>query len=343
MSKFFLILFSELVAFLAAAQAWGSGLGGYDLSLRLPAALSRFSPYADVAGVGGASAASTWASSINPASADWRELPSPHGLVLSPQYSAIPFQEGAVIHVLNESLLWQNDRWGAFMPALTQVRSNHATTLEGLGFEYQLDHCQMLWGKRVAEDWAIGGNFSYASAAMNFDAGPAAVSRTDSQSYDFTLGVLHQAFDRLSWGVVFDYGFSPSRTTLYDLSGEGFGDVAVHDTGYQYLLRPGIAFEYQKDSVIYFDYQLASFFDDTGQLYINRFFLGVEHQVVKSFFLRAGVALDDYGSAGWSAGIGVYPCKKITIDLAYQYDMFPELYPEFRRSQTLAASLGLAF
>ena len=343
MSKLLCVFIGELAAFLAATQAWAGGFGGYDLSLRLPAALSRFSPYADVAGVGGASVASTWASSINPASADWRESPGPHGLGFCPQYSAIPFQEGTVIHVVNEFLMWQNDQWGTFLPALTQVRSNHATTLQGLGFEYQLDNCQIPWGKRIAENWAVGGNFNCSSSEMTFDSGPAVVSRTDSQSYDFSVGVLHQALDRLTLGVVFDYGFSPSRTTFYDLLGTGSGDVTVHDTGYQYLLRPGIAFEYQKDSVIYFDYQLVSFFDDTGQLYISRFLLGVEHQIVKGYFVRSGIALDDHGSAGWSAGIGIYPFEKIAIDLAYQYDMFPELYPEFRRSQTLAVSLGLAF
>ena len=154
---------------------------------------------------------------------------------------------------------------------------------------------------------------------------------------------MNQVLERLRWGAVFDYGFAPSRTTLYDFLGTGIGDVVFHDTGYQYLLRPGIAWEYQKDSAIYCDYQLAAFVDGTGQLIISRFMLGIDHQVMKGFFVRSGVALDDYGSAGWSAGVGVYPSKKFTIDLAYQYDMFPELHPEFRRSQTLALSLGFAF
>lgn len=43
----------------------------YDLTLRLPAIFSRFSPYAGVAAVGNAQATGEWSSSINPASAAW--------------------------------------------------------------------------------------------------------------------------------------------------------------------------------------------------------------------------------------------------------------------------------
>ena len=332
-----------LLSLTAAPQALADGFGGYALSLRLPAALSRFSSYADVAGVGGASAASTWASSVNPASADWRDIPGSHSICFCPQYSAIPFQEGSVVNVANESLTYQDPQWGTFLPALAQVRSNHADTLQGLGFKYDMDYYQMQWGKRFAEDWAVGANFNYSPAKVDFNAGPAPASLSTTDSYDFRLGVVHQLLERLRCGVVFDYGFTPSRTTLYDFLGTGAGDTVVHDTGYQYLLRPGLAFEYQKDSDIYCDYQFAAFTDSTGQLYINRFMLGIDHQVIKGFFVRSGVALDDFRSAGWSVGVGVYPSEKFTIDLAYQYNMFPELYPELRRSQTFALSVGLAF
>jgi opacity protein-like surface antigen len=332
-----------LLALMAASQARAEGFGGYEFSLRLPAALSRFSPYADVAGAGGACAASTWASSANPASADWRDAPGRLGLSFCPQYTAIPFQEGSVIHVANESLTWKDPHWGTFLPAMAQVRSNQAETLQGLGFDFYMDYFQMQWGKRIAENWAVGGNFYYSTSKVEFDAGPEAASLTDADCYNIRLGVVNQFLEQWRWGVVFDCGFTPSRTTLYDFLGSGIGNIEIHDVGSQYLLRPGIAFEYAKDSTIYCDYQLATFFDATGQLYINRCMLGIDHQVIKGFFVRSGVAVDDYGSAGWSAGVGVYPSQTFTIDLAYQYNMFPELYPDFRRSQTFALSLGLAF
>ena len=62
----FLVLLIILV--LWPGSVYTKGFEEVDLSLRFPAALSRFSSYADVAAVGGASAGSKWGSSINPAS-----------------------------------------------------------------------------------------------------------------------------------------------------------------------------------------------------------------------------------------------------------------------------------
>jgi opacity protein-like surface antigen len=270
-------------------------------------------------------------------------MPGRLGLNLSPQYSAIPFQSGSVLHVVDEALTWQDPTWGTFLPAAAQVYSNHEATTEGLLLDYQLSYFQMQWGKRFTDNLALGVNFNYGSSDLGFAAGPAAVSQTHSDAYNFRFGLLHRPLERLRWGVVFDYGFAPSRTTLYDFLNTGVGNVDVRDTGYQYLLRPGVAWEYQEDSALCFDYQLATFFDDSGSLYVNRFFVGVDHRVIKGFFVRSGVALDDHGSAAWAAGVGIYPSERLTLDLAYQYDMFPELHPELRRSQVLAASLGLVF
>jgi hypothetical protein len=50
------------VLVLAAGVARAEGLNDKSLSLRLPAAMSRFATYSDVAGVGGASAGSKWSS-----------------------------------------------------------------------------------------------------------------------------------------------------------------------------------------------------------------------------------------------------------------------------------------
>jgi len=61
----------------------GDGFERQELSLRLPAALTRFAPYADVAGVGGASAGSKWSSSVNPAAVAWEPIKSPLHLTAS--------------------------------------------------------------------------------------------------------------------------------------------------------------------------------------------------------------------------------------------------------------------
>jgi hypothetical protein len=63
-----------VLVLLLAGPAVAGEFDHYDFSLRLPAALSRFSSYGDVAGTGGASAASPWSTSANPASAAQAEL-----------------------------------------------------------------------------------------------------------------------------------------------------------------------------------------------------------------------------------------------------------------------------
>ena len=60
-------------------------------------------------------------------------------------------------------------------------------------------------------------------------------------------------------------------------------------------------------------------------------------------YAEADPTLDVEGNAAWTAGLGIYPTKWFTIDIAYQNNMFPELAPEFGRSQTLSVSLGFTF
>ena len=123
----------------------------------LPAALSRFSSYADVAGVGGASAASTWASSVNPASADWRDAPGSLGLCFCPNTPRYPFKKAASSMWSMNRLTWQDAQWGTFLPAAAQVRSNHATPCRDSVSTTIWTYFQMQWGKRFAENWAVGG------------------------------------------------------------------------------------------------------------------------------------------------------------------------------------------
>ena len=284
--------------------------GDFDeaFSLRLPAALSRFSSYGDVAAAGGASAGSKWLSSINPASTGWLEIPGRLGVSLSPQYSLICFAEGAKLHVATESLAWDSRQWGVFQPAVAQVRSNTSTTRQGLKFQYEMDYFQMQWGRRVGEDWAFGANVNVSTSETRFD-----------------------------------YAFCRSRTTLYDLSGMGLGDVKIRDTTHQFLLRPGASFEYKEDSAVYFDYQFGSFCNDEGDLRVHRFWAGVDHQLFGWLYVRAGASLDARGNPAWTAGVGVYPTDWFTVDVAYQDDMFPEVAREFGRSRLVTLSVGLRF
>lgn len=332
-----------VLAALAAAPARAGGLEDKDLSLRLPAAFSRFATYADVAGVGGASAASPWSSSINPASSAWKPVPGDLHLAFSPQYSALDFSEGTTLHVTSEAVNWDAGEWGTFQPALAQARSNRAQTRQGLDFGLEMDVAQLQWARRAGEDWAFGANANFAASKTRFDFAGLDVSDSRGESYGIRFGALHRPAPNLLAGLVFDYAFSRDRTTLYDFMGLGIGNTRIEDTTHQFLLRPGVSYEYRKDSILYADYQFGAFANDTGRLQVHRFPLGVDHSVTKWLFVRGGVALDTTGHASWTTGVGLYPTERFSIDIAYQSNMFPELAPEFGQSQTITISISITF
>jgi hypothetical protein len=70
-------------------------------------------------------------------------------------------------------------------------------------------------------------------------------------------------------------------------------------------------------------------------------FAGIDHRIVDALFIRAGVALDNHGNASYTGGLGIYPTKQLSIDVGYQYDMFPEIQSEFGRSQLVSISIGI--
>ena len=338
-------LLAGAVALAASGRAAADDISQEALSLRLPAALTRFAPYGDVAGVGGASAGSKWSSSVNPASVAWEpDL----RLSVSPQYSNVHFEEHLSLHIAAESLTADLGDCGRIQPALAQVRSTKSTTRQGLDFRLDMDLVQVQWARKVDADTAVGVNFNFTKSRQQYDLGRVAVSDSDSETYGWRLGVLRRLCDdlgggRVLGGVVFDYAFSPSRTTMYDFLGLGTGDQRIKDTAHQFVLRPGVSWEYKKDSAVYADYLFGSFHDDTGRLRVHRFMVGVDHEVVEGLFSRGGVTMDTHGNTAWACGVGIYPCDRVAIDLAYQDNMFPELEVEFGRSRTLTVSVSFSF
>ena len=336
------VIWAAMVAFLGGLEA-GADMRDEPFSLRFPAALSRFSPYADVAACGGASAGSQWGTSTNPASAAWRDDSTTSSLDLSVQYTGLCFSEGTKLHVASQSLAWDAGALGAFQPALAQVRSNKRTTRQGLDFRYEMDYAQLQWARKVAEDWALGAGLNFATSLTRFDFGSLRASESNGESYGVRVGALHKPKEQWLIGLVFDYGCSYGRTTMYDLFGQGFGDLRIKDTTHQFLLRPGISYEYKEDSAIYLDYQLGYFCNDEGRLETHRFLAGVDHGITSWLFVRAGVAKGVHTDASWTAGTALYPNDWLTIDLAYQDNMYPELSPEFGSSRAVVLSVGLSF
>jgi hypothetical protein len=319
------------------------GFDNFDFSLRFPAALSRFSPYADVAGVGGASAASKWQSSINPAGMAWEAMPAGTHFTASPQFSTVGFDAGTRLNVFTESLTADAAEAGRFLVSAAQVRSNNATDRSGLDYAFDLDLGQVAWGKRFSPQWAAGFAFTYDRSHTKFNMEPLEVSHTGDETYSAKLGVHYLASPGLHLGLVFEQAVTSSNTDYFDISGTGTGTIRVQDTTWQTIVRPGIAYEYAPQSTIYADYQLGNFSNSTGTMTVNRFFAGIEQKIFEGVFLRVGSNADAFGNIGWTAGVGFYPTPAISLDFGFQDNNFPELEDEFGRSRTFAFSGSISF
>jgi hypothetical protein len=337
------IVYLSIVLVCFGDNAYAGGYDDNDFSLRFPAALSRFSSYADVAATGGASAGSKWQSSANPASIAWQRLPGSYRLSLNPQYSVIMFEEKTVLHVITESVTKEFDKFGTFQLAFAQVRSNDGDTqnLMGLKFFYDMDYVQAQWGKKLSDDFALGGNLNYSASKVKLKDTSLTFSETTSDTYGVRVGGLYRIAKNLLGGLVVDYSWSPSTTTYYDIYGFGIGDVRVKDGTDQFTLRLGPSYEYRKDSTVTVDYQYCSLRNDTGKMEVHRMLAGIDHRIIDALFIRGGVALDNDGNTSWTGGLGIYPFKALSIDLGYQYNMFPEIKREFGRSHLVTISIGI--
>jgi len=336
-------------AAIAAVSVWSltaraDDYDRYDFSLRLPAAFSRFSPYAGVAAVGNAQAASEWSSSSNPASAAWPHPERPYSNSVSTQFSALRFEEGTDVYVAAEAAVLDTGESGVFVPTAAQVRSDHEQTSAGLGFEFEADYFHAQWGKSIAEDWAVGANLNFMSTDTRFDVSDAKLARTRGDDYGVRLGALHRPLDTLRVGLTVDYGYSPAWTDLFDPFGRGTGAVRSKDVTQRVLARPGIVWQYAPRGNLYMDYQAGVFWNDTGTLWVHRFPIGIEYWLVpRGWVARMGTTVDTRGSAAVTAGTGMAIGKRVFVNIAYQYGMFPELRPEFGPAQTFALSVAVGF
>lgn len=329
--------------FLRGQDAFAGDFDSADFSLRFPAAVSRFSTYADVAGIGGASAARKLQSSINPAGVAWEPLPPDTRFTVSPQFSTVGFDQGTRLFVTVESLTIDTDRAGRILASVGQVRSNRATDRQGLGFAFDLDLGQIVWGKRFSDDWAAGFTFTYSQSNTAFGVGSINVSKTDDRTFSGRAGVHYAVTEQLHVGLVLEQAAAPTHTDVFDFRRTGTGTVHLTTTTNQTLVRPGLAFEYAPKSSIFVDYQFGRFANDRGTLVVNRFFAGVAHQLLEGVFLRGGMAADVRGDVAFTAGIGLTPASTVSVDVGFQDNFFPELEPNFGRSRTVAASVSIAF
>ncbi len=308
----------------------GSNYSDKPFSVRLPPAFVRFT---EVTVGGGGTAASRTSSAINPASSAWTKMPFKLGLTAAPYYSYIGFENDNVLHLFGESLTWDSGACGVFQPTLAQIRSNRHADRQGLVFDYRVDTFQLTWGKRF-DDVAVGATFNFNLAEIVRKLGPMRVAKSNAESYRFRVGGLWAPAKKWLTGLVFEYGFAPYRSTALGFGPQG-QPITVKTTGcpQQLLVRPGVSYAYDEHSMVYLDYAYGRFADDDGY-YLNshRFSAGVDHQLLKWLFVRGGVSVDVRGNAGLTAGVGVHLSRHCGLEFGYQYDVLPELRPEFGRS-----------
>ena len=323
-------------------HVFADDFSGEDFSLRLPAALSRFSSYADVAGKGGASAAGKFGSSENPAAIAW-SFPAAYDYGVSAQYSNVSFDSGTRLDFFTEVATLDAQALGTFRFAFAQVRSNDHVLGNGpLTFTYDLNLGRLDWGKRFGPV-ALGAGFSYAQSATTFRTAQLVFADAERKTSAGWLGALWQPAPRWLAGVFGNFGYAPTRTDF--TTPTPFGLVQSESNGItrQLLVRPGLSYEWREHALLQFDYEYARFWNDTGSLEVHRFRLGGDLPLARFFFVRAGAIVDTRGNFGWTAGCGFYPRKGVTFDFAYQDDVFPEIQREFSHARTLNASVSVQF
>lgn len=319
------------------AAASGGDFDDEPFSLRFPSAISRFSRYPDTAGTGGASAAAVWGSTPNPAGSGW---PSTGGT--STQFSAVDFDAGTRIDVASLSHTFTLERFGTFQPSVARAWSNRADTRIGLDLEFESTSAEIQWGLKAWEDAAVGLNLFASGSEIRFGTGGTSVSRSVSDQRGARAGVLLQAAEPLRLGAALEYSRSSDRTTLFAPPGGG-ADLHARDSTDQAVLQPGMAWEYGKSRRFYVDYRYGALRNGDGTLRVHRFLAGVDHEFVPFLNGRLGLAWDDRGSFSPAFGLGIYPSERVSIDLSWQVDLFPEMRPELGRSRTLGIAVAFSF
>jgi opacity protein-like surface antigen len=336
-------------------------------SLRMTAATTSVDRWADVSGMGGASAGGKWPSAINPAGSGWSPGTGRKGVGTSPQYTGIFFGEGTKVHLLSLSgvfgptnpdrgitnrpdesrtkplELTQEDTWGTWQPGIMILNSNRATMSDGVDFEWNALYGELQWGMKLSETFGIGANINYLSSQMEFGLDSDAVSESEGETYGLRVGGLYQASESLYVGLALDYAINPSRTTNFDFMGLGIGPQKERDTLTQFLVRPGVSFLATEDLTINFDYQYGHFSDDTGSLDVHRFYAGFDLTIVDGLYLRGGGMVNTEGDASPAVGLGFAPSESIYIDLAWQMNHFPEVKEEFGDSDLISIGVTILF
>lgn len=317
-----------------------------DFSLRFPAAFGHFSAFADVAAKGGASAASPFGSSFNPAGIAWYFQADPRSMLASAEYSNLSFDSDTQLHVAAQTFSFQAGDAGVFRLSLGEITSNHEITrLAPAAYEFDLLGARLDWSKRLNEDWGIGLGTGFSRSSTTFDVGGHVLTDTGKDNWSFRAGVQRTLGDRWLAGVAADYARGDNDADFNLPTALGIRRGSISYTTQQWIVQPGIAYsllppkEGRSPAWWHLDYQFGWFDNETNDLTINRWATGLDIPLHRGLNLRAGTAIDEHGNTAWTVGLGLYS-SRATLSLAYQNDNFPELRDEFGNAQTLNLSVS---
>ena len=145
--------------------------------------------------------------------------------------------------------------------------------------------------------------------------------------------------------MIVEYGFARYRSRSVATIPLPVPPTITREEGvqHQFVLRPGVSYEYAPLSTVYCDYQYGAFFNPRDCLEDHRFSAGVEHRLLDFLLVRLGPSMDVRGNVGLSTGVSLLLGPHVSAEFGYQYNLLPELRPEYGRAQTLQGILSFRF
>ena len=114
-------------------------------------------------------------------------------------------------------------------------------------------------------------------------------------------------------------------------------------TQHQFLFRPGVSYAYGELCSVFLDYAMGIYTNKYSTLQDHRFSFGADHRLLEWLVMRGTVSFDYRGNIGASCGASVFLGEHCSLELGYQYDMLPELRPEFGRAHVIQATFSVRF
>lgn len=333
-----------LLATILLCASAGSGAGDMadaPFGLRFNAALSRFSTYGDVTGVGGASAGAPVASSANPAGSVWSERGA-RTRSFSPQAIRIAFDHGTEFRVGIGSLAWNSGAGDRIELSVARSRSNEALLPAGAAFVFDSDQLSLGWARRLDAHTAVGLDLGITGSNSALRARGFELDRSKSDSLGLSAGVMRALDERWTAGLV--AGLSQALTSSRQLVFLPAPTLVARDVqGSQALLRGGLSYRVPGWGYLLLDYQYGHFRADGESLSVQRLYAGAGFRLIGWLNARLGGNIDDDGGRSMAIGLGLNPSPAFSLELAFQKDAFPEVEPEFGDARLVNLSLSINF